>query len=72
MMKEFFMLTCQRQSYTTLVDVFFRGPPPYYRWLASFCASRVRSPGRPDWQRSRQRTARAASPAGLLSGAHAH
>ena len=51
---------------------FFEVDHPYDRWLASFCASRVRSPGRRGWQRSLQRIARAASPAGLLSGAHAH
>jgi hypothetical protein len=45
---------------------------PYDRWLANFCALRVRSPGRRGWQRLLQRIARAASPARLLSGAHAH
>ena len=52
--------------------IFFEADHPYDRWFASFSASRVRSPGRRDSQRWLQRIARAASPAGSLSGAHAH
>ena len=64
--------TCTKIRRPQWMMSFFEVDHPYDRWLASFCASRVKSPGRRGWQRSLQRIAMAASPAGLLSGAHAH
>jgi hypothetical protein len=68
--------SCLRRARQSIIPspkmIFFEAGHPYDRWLASFCASRVRLPARRGWRRWLQRISRAASRAGSLSGAHAH